>query len=348
AVDTGKLPGTPAAIANLYARILEGANGLPGVKAASLTWHVPLTFPGGGAPIHVPGKPDLPRHQSDTFINWVGPRFFDVMGTRLLSGREFNEGDGPTAESVGIISQLAVQRFFTGESPIGRHVVLHGKLIRIVGVAQNMKYQSLREDAAPELYIPYTQYAGHSPVTSSGLPSLTFILKMRPGAPSPNPVFRTLLHKLAPDVPLGMTYTMEEQVDNSVGRERLMASLSIFFGTLGLLLTSIGLYGILAYTVTRRTGEIGIRMALGARRGQVVWLVLRDALSYVLAGIAIGVVAILAGARVVSSLLYGMKPNDPGNLVTAIIILLFVTAFAAFLPSVRASRVDAAISLRRE
>ena len=114
------------------------------------------------------------------------------------------------------------------------------------------------------------------------------------------------------------------------------------------MLTSIGLYGILAYTVTRRTGEIGIRMALGARRGQVVWLVLRDALSYVLAGIAIGVVAVLAGARVVSSLLYGTQPNDPGNLVTAIIIFLLVSGLAAFLPSVGASRVDAAISLRRE
>jgi ABC-type antimicrobial peptide transport system permease subunit len=270
------------------------------------------------------------------------------MGTRLLSGREFNEGDSATAESVGIISQPAAQRFFPGGNPIGQHVLLQGHLIRIVGVAENMKYQSLREAAAPELYIPYTQYAGHSPVSSSGLPSLTFILKMRRGAPSPNPAFRTLLHKLAPHVPLGMTYTMEEQVDNSVSRERLMASLSIFFGSLGLLLTSIGLYGILAYTVTRRTGEIGIRMALGARRGQVVWLVLRDALSYVLAGIAIGAVAVLAGARVVSSLLYGMQPNDPGNLVTAIIIFLFVTALAAFLPSVRASRVDAVISLRRE
>jgi predicted permease len=327
---------------------LERANSLPGVKAASLTWHVPLTFPGGGGSIHIPGRPDLPRNESDTFINWVGPRFFDVIGTRLLSGREFNEADGPTAESVGILSQIAAQRFFHGENPIGQHVALQGNLIRIVGVAQNMKYQSLREDYAPELYLPYTQYAGHSPVTSSGLPSLTFILKMNPGAPSPSPVFRALLHKLAPDVPLGTTYTMEEQVENSVGRERLMASLSIFFGILGLLLTSIGLYGILAYTVTRRTGEIGIRMALGAGRGQVVWLVLRDILNYVLAGIAVGVVAVLAGARVVSSLLYGMQPNDPGNLVTAITILLFVTVLAAFLPSVRASRVDPAIALRQE
>jgi ABC-type antimicrobial peptide transport system permease subunit len=276
----------------------------------------------------------------------------------LLSGREFNEADSAAAESVGIISQLAAQRFFPGENPIGQHVVLHGKLIRIVGVAQNMKYQSLREAAAPELYTPYTQYYG--PIThaqplgpmqtgnTSGLPSLTFVLKMLPGAPSPNPAFRALLHKLAPDVPVGMMYTMEQQVDNSVGRERLMASLSTFFGTLGLLLTSIGLYGILAYTVTRRTGEIGIRMALGARRSDVIWLVLQGAIGYVLSGIVIGVASVLAGSRVVASLLYGIQPNDPGNLVATIVTILFVTTLAAFLPSLRASRVDPAISLRQE
>ncbi len=157
-----------------------------------------------------------------------------------------------------------------------------------------------------------------------------------------------MLHELAPDVPLGMTYTMEQQVDSSVGQERLMASLSIFFGTLALLLTSIGLYGILAYTVTRRTGEIGIRMALGAGRMQVIWLVLGGAMSYVLVGIVIGAVTVLATSRVAASLLYGIRPNDPGNLVTAIIALLFVAALAALFPSLRASRVDPAVSLREE
>jgi predicted permease len=159
-VDTDKLPGKASSVAALYGRILERANGLPGVKAASLMWYVPLSFPGWTEGLHVPEKPDLPERDNVTFLNWVGPRFFDAMGTRLLSGREFNEGDGATAESVGIISQLAAQRFFPGENPIGRHVLVHGNMIRIVGVAQNMKYQSLRETDAPELYLPYTQYAG--------------------------------------------------------------------------------------------------------------------------------------------------------------------------------------------
>jgi predicted permease len=311
------------------------------VKAASLLWLIPLSGGGWDENLHVPGKPDLPDRESDTLINVIGPRFFDVMQIRLLSGRQFDESDTASAEKVGIISRLSVERFFPGENPIGQHILLEGKPIRIVGVAENIKYLSLRAADSPELYLPYAQKA-------DGTPSFTFILRMRPGAPSPNQAFRAMLHVLAPDVPLGMAYTMEQQVDSSVGRERLMASLSIFFGALALLLTSIGLYGILAYTVTRRTGEIGIRMALGARRGHVIWLVLRGAMSYVFAGIVIGVVAARAASGVVASLLYGIRPNDSGNLTTAVLALLLVAAVAALFPSLRAGRVDPAVSLRQQ
>jgi predicted permease len=311
------------------------------VKAASLLWLVPLSGGGWDDNMHVPGKPDLPDRESDTLINVIGPHFFDVMQIRLLSGRQFDQRDTVATEKVGIISRLAAQRFFPGENPIGEHVALEGNSIRIVGIAENIKYLSLRDQDSPELYLSYTQKPEH-------VPSYTFILKMQPGAPSPNQAFRAMLHEVAPDVPLGMTYTMQQQVDSSVGLERLMASLSVFFGTLALLLTAVGLYGILAYTVALRTGEIGIRMALGARRGHVIWLVVRGAMSYVLAGIVIGAVVALAASHVVASLLYGVRPNDPGNLVTAVFVLLVAAALAALFPSLRASRVDPAVSLRQE
>src|SRR5579885_711865 len=340
-VDTDRQPDKGPALTALYSQSLKRANELPGVKAASLLWLVPLSGGGWDDNMHVPGKPDLPDRESDTLINVIGPHFFDVMQIRLLSGRQFDERDKAAAEKVGIISRLAAERFLPGENPIGQHVLLEGKAIRIIGVADNIKYLSLRNQDSPELYLPYTQKPDH-------VPSYTFILKMRPGAPSPYRAFRAMLHGLAPDVPLGMTYTMEQQVDSSVGQERLMASLSVFFGLLALLLTSIGLYGLLAYTVARRTGEIGIRMALGAGRMQVVWLMLRGAMSYVLAGLVIGAVAVLAASRVAASLVYGIRPNDPGNLVAAIVILLFVAALAALFPSLRASRIDPAVSLRQE
>lgn len=141
---------------------------------------------------------------------------------------------------------------------------------------------------------------------------------------------------------------MSEQADESLSRERMMASLSIFFGVLALLLTSVGLYGILAYAVARRTGEIGIRMALGARGHEVVWLVLRDTIGHLAAGITAGVVAVLALSRMIASLLYGIRPNDPGNLLLAVFALMLVGAAAAYIPARRASRIDPAVVLREE
>ena len=340
-VDTGKRPEKGPALAALYSRMLERANALPGVKAASLLWFVPLSGGGWDESLHVPGKADLPESESDTQINVVGPRFFDVMSTRLLSGRQFNEHDTAASERVGVISRTTAQRFFRGQNPVGQHVLLEGKLIRVIGVAEDVKYMSLRDRDKPGLYIPYTQKPGE-------MPSFTFILKMQPDAPSPNRAFRAMLRDIAPDVPLGRTYTMDQEVGSSVAREHLMASLSIFFGVLALVLTSIGLYGILAYNVSRRTGEIGIRMALGARRHNVIWLVLQGAMSYVLIGIIAGAIAVLAAARVVAGLLYGIQPDDPGNLAAAIIALLAVASIAALFPSLRACRVDPAVSLRQE
>ncbi len=342
-IDVDKRPEKGPALIDLYARILERANGLPDVKAASLLSHVPLTFPGWSEKVRVPGKGESPARESGAAMNWIGPRFFDALEIRVVAGRQFDEGDTAAAERVGIISELAAQRLFPREDPVDRHILLGGKAIRIVGVVEGIKYVNLRDKEPPELYIPYTQKADEKPSFT-----LTFIIKTHPGAPSPNPAFRALLHELAPDVPIGMTYTMEQQVDSSIGLERLMASLSIFFGVLALLLTAIGLYGILAYTVTRRTGEIGIRMALGAPRVNVIWLVVRSAIGCVLAGIIIGTVATLATSRVVASFLYDMQPNDPGNFVAAITALLLVAIFAALLPALRASRIDPSISLRQE
>lgn len=338
-LDTDKRPEKGAALAALYGRIVERANTIPGVETASLAAYVPLSNGGWDEVLRVPGKPNLPDNQADTDIDIVGPNFFDAMQTRLLAGRSFTGADTAASQQIGIISQTAAERFFHGQNPLGRYVLLEGKPIQVVGIAENLKYMSLRDDETPELYLPYTQH-------ESG--SFTILLRMKPGMPPPNAGFRSMLHGIAPDVPIGMVYTMEEQVDSSVGLERLMASLSVFFGTLALLLTSIGLYGVLAYTVTRRTGEIGIRVALGATRAHVIWLMLRTAMAYVLVGIVIGTIGVLAASKIVASMLYGIQPNDRINLFAAIFTLLTVAALAAFLPSLRASRIDPATALRQE
>ncbi|HEX4166845.1 MAG TPA: FtsX-like permease family protein, partial [Bryobacteraceae bacterium] len=339
-IDTDKRPEKGAALLSLYGRLIARLNTFRGVKAATPIWFMPLSDAQWDESPSIPGRSDLTEDQRDTYINLIGPRFFDAFEIPVLAGRGFTEGDTPVSERVGILNELAARRFFPKTNPIGEHIVL-GNPIRIIGIAGNIKYLNLREPEPPELYIPYTQKTGD-------IPSLTFALKTLPGAPSIYPAFRAVLHEIAPDVPIGITKTMQQQMDDSVGRERLMASLSIFFGTLALLLTAIGLYGILAYSVTRRTGEIGIRLALGARGHNVIWLVVREAMGHIVAGVVVGIGATIGASRLVASFLYGIEPNDPGNLFTAVFVLLLVAMAAAYLPALRASRLDPTVSLRQE
>jgi ABC-type antimicrobial peptide transport system permease subunit len=224
---------------------------------------------------------------------------------------------------------------------LGGFVKVEGAPVRIVGVVGNAKYENLREPEPPTLYFPYSQNTGN-------LPSLNVLINSSSGLTATYTAFRAALHDVAPDVPIGLVDTMQEHVDDSLGSERLMASLSVFFGVLALLLSAIGLYGILAYAVARRTGEIGVRMALGAQRRNVVSLVVREAIGQVTIGIAVGVIAVLATARLVASLLYGIRPNDPGNLLLAVAVFLLVAAAAAYLPARRASRLDPLLALREE
>lgn len=341
-IDSDKRPEKNAALANLYTRLLERVNSLPGVQAASVLWFTP---PSGGSgwdqsPV-IPGRTDLSEEQRDTDINLIGPRFFEALQIRLLAGRPFNASDTASSQKVGIINDLAAHRFFPHTDPVGAEIFLDGKPVRIVGIAGDIAYMSPRDPEPPELYLPYTQKA-------DGFPSLTFAIKTTPGFRGILPEFHQALHEIAPDIPIGIVKTMQEQVDDSVGTERLMASLSVFFGVLALLITSIGLHGVLAYTVTRRSGEIGIRMALGAARHNVIWLVLRETVGYVAAGIAMGVIGALATSKLIASFLYGVKPNDPGTLTLAIFALLLVAAAAAYIPAQRASRLDPTIALRQE
>lgn len=341
-VDTDKRPEKGAALSVLYSRILERANALPGIRKASILWSTPLSGMGWNDVLVVPGRNDLSDEQRLTWINLIGPRFFDVMEIPLLAGRQFQASDTASSEKVGILGELAARRLFLGKNPVGEHVNFEKTSIRIVGVAGNIKYRSLRDPDFAELYIPYTQKQ------DNGTPSFTFALKTAPGAPGVYSTFRSALHEIAPDVPVGFMQSMQKQLDDSIGRERLMSSLSLFFGALALLLTSVGLYGALAYDVTRRTGEIGIRMALGASTGNVVRLILQETALFVAAGMGIGVLAVLAFSRLVANLLYGIEPNDPRNIVVAVLLLLAVAVTAALLPALRASRLDPTVSLRQE
>ncbi len=340
-IDTDKLAAKDAALSNIYGQSLERVKTLPGVDAASLVWITPLSNGGWDDDMTAPGQPDIPEHDRDTYANAIGPRLFDTMGIPLLAGRQFNERDRANSEKVAILNQLAARRFFPNVNPIGRDIKFEGSLMRVVGIAGDIKYLNLRDATPPELYIPYTQKQGR-------IPSLTFAIKTGLNVDSLYPEFRAALHSVASDAPVSRVRMMEQQLADSIGQERMMASLSIFFGLLALLLTAIGLHGILAYAVIRRTGEIGIRMALGAARRNVAWLIVSETAGFVAAGVAIGVVAVLGLSKLAANLLYGVRPNDPGNLVLALVALIAIAIGSALAPTLRAVRLDPTKALRQE
>jgi len=338
-VVNSRPPRTGAAAATLFGRLAERARMLPGVEAATLVWPKPLTNSGWNDLATVPGRPDLAEDQRLVDINVVGAQYTRTWGVRLTAGRDFDAGDTATSEKVIMISENAARRFFPNGGALGRQIGVEKNVLRrIVGLVGDTKYRTLKDENGLVAYVPYTQSnnPGYVALRTSMPPRGVF------------PMFRQILREEAPGMPVGTVVSMRQQIDESLSTERLTAYLSVFIGVLALLLTSIGLYGILAYSVTRRTSEIGVRMALGARRTSVVWLVVRETMVHTVTGIAVGVAVVLRASNVVRSLLYDLKPNDPATIALAVGVLVLVCALAAALPARRAARLDPMQALREE
>jgi predicted permease len=244
-----------------------------------------------------------------------------------------------------MINETFAKKYFAGRNPVGRHIGMGldpgTKLdMEIIGVVKDIKYTSLRDDIPEQAYEPYLAETYTSGMTVYLRTTL-----------DPNQLFssvRAKVRDLDPALPIYAMRTTEEQITNSLSTERLIASLSAVFGFLATLLATIGLYGVMAYTVARRTREIGIRMALGAAQGKVVWMVMKEVLVLVGIGVGIGVPAALALTRLVRSQLFGIAPNDPSTLAMAAVGLAVIACAAGYIPAIRASRVDPILALRYE
>jgi predicted permease len=338
-VVNSRPPRTGTAAITLFNRLAERARMLPGVEAATVVWPKPLTNSGWNDFATVPGRSDLAEDQRLVDINVVGTQYTRTWGVRLAAGRDFDAGDTATSEKVIMISENAARRFFPDGGALGRQISIEKNVLRrIVGIVGDTKYRTLKDEIGLVAYVPYTQS------NNNGYVALR--TSIPPGGVLP--MFRQILRDEAPGMPVGTVVSMRQQIDESLSTERLTAYLSVFIGLLALLLTSIGLYGILAYSVMRRTSEIGVRVALGARRTSVVWLVVREAMVHTLTGIAVGVAVVLGASKVVRSLLYDLKPNDPATIAAAVGVLVFVCALAAALPARRAARLDPMQALREE
>ena len=326
-----------------YREGLERASGLPGVRVASMSSLGPMSGDDSTRPLFTPGFQARTRDDQVVHLNSIGTRYFETMGINLLRGREFTPADDANAPKVAILNDTAARFYFPGVDPLGQNVHMswdsQGPPLQVVGVVRDTKRQDLRQPAPRMLYLPFLQYYQ---------PYMTLEIRT---AGDPNAVASSVrqgFREINRDIPVSEIKTMQTQIDQGLVQERLVATLSSFFGLLALLLSAIGLYGTLSYAVTRRTSELGIRMALGARKGDVLWLVLREATVLVLCGAVAGLFAATAMNRLIASMLFGLTPSDPMALCIATSVLLAVALLAAWVPARRASKVDPMVALRYE
>jgi predicted permease len=290
---------------------------------------------------------DKPRGKKRTGA-WdlnVGQSFFETMGIPIVAGRAFLPTDTPGAPKVAVINEALAREFFPNENPIGKmfrgYYFMDKTPFEIVGVSADTRYNSLRQQPPATYYVLYSQL----PQTDG---QMTFEVRTRMEPTAIVPSLRKTVAAVDRNLPLMDVRTQAEQIDESIGQERLMAALTMSFGVLALVLACIGIYGLMAYTVARRTNEIGLRLALGAQRGQVMGMVLREALWLTAGGVIVGGAAALMVTRSLKSMLFGLSPNDPSTLVAATLMLLAAAVLAALLPARAAARVSPMLALRHD
>jgi predicted permease len=326
----------------LYAQLLERLQAIPGVHTAGLSQPALLSGSVSSTSIFRQGR-TYESGQVDSINRVVvSPSFFEAMQMPIVRGRGFTIHDDEKAPKVVMINETAAKKYFPGEDPLGQRfgtsLETSGQF-EIVGIVHDAKYNSLREPVPPTLYIDYMQ---------GRLSQATFELRTAADPMALVPSVRDAVRTVDPNLPVTNVSTQMEQIENRLQQERLFAQAYALFGSLALLLAAIGLFGLMSYNVARRTNEIGIRMALGARREDVVRLVMRESMLLVAIGIAIGLGAALASRRLVETLLFGLAPSDPRSIAAAIATMVAVSAIAGYLPARRASRVDAMVALRYE
>ena len=323
--------------------LVERLSKMPGVVSASASRMLPL---GGGLwdrGVQVEGYTFRPDESEAVGFNAVAPKYFATIGTPLLSGREFNERDTNTATKVAIVNESFARYFFGGQSPLGKRVTSVRATYEIVGVVKDAKYSSLRQETLKTMYIPILQREGDPPMNS------TYLVRVAGGDPMRlAPALGRLVREADPGLRFRAAQTYDELVDRSIATERIMATLGGFFGVLALIVACLGIFGLMAFQVSRRMHEIGLRMALGASRGGIVAMVLREVVVLLAAGCAIGGAAALTMTGLTRKMLFGVTPADPGVFAMAAAVLGAAALVAGWLPVWRAAAVDPMAALRHE
>ena len=341
----------PEKLYGLYEQLQQRLTQIPGVLSASLSGYSPLGGNNWNQRAYIEGHP--PDFQGPA-PSWdrVGPHYFETIGTRLLRGRAIEERDTPAAQHVAVINETFARKFFHNEDPIGQHLGLgdasHSGDYEVIGVVEDAKYQDTRGPAYATVFLPLLQTPAGEPSHDSSVYIHDIELRVVGTPASLEPAVRRALADIDPNLTVLGVVSFGEQVARNFNRERLVARLTELFGLLALTLACVGLYGVTSYSVARRISEIGLRMALGAERRNILGLVLRGAFTQVILGLAIGIPAALAGGRLLSAELYGVKSYDAVALGLAVVTLAACAFVAGFVPARRATKVDPMVALRYE
>ena len=326
--------------AELYQRIVERLAAIPGVESVGATNDLPFSGSRTGTSFDIEGRTADPAHPFYADSRNVSPDYLQTMRMRLLSGREFTSSDNRDAPGVAVVNEAFARKFFPSQNPIGQRVKHHDRILEIVGVIGDIKFDSLTKAGSPELYIPYLQ---------DDPPSWTFVaVRSRTDLPSLIRTVRKAVNEVAPDEPIYDVETMNDRLSYALGPQKLSSLLLAIFAGLALVLASVGIYGAISYWATQRTHEMGIRMALGASQREVMQLVIGQTLRLLVIGLVGGMLAAMLTTRALAGFLYGVGSYDPLTFVLIAILLGGVAVCAGYIPARRATMVDPMVVLRDE
>ncbi len=331
-----------------YNEMLSRVEALPGVKSASVTNWIPLVRQGDSIGVSIEGQPDPgPSQRPSVVTRVVGPQYFSTMGIQLLHGRQFEEQDRTDTPAVAVISETMARRHWPGEDPIGKRITPGSPTssdpnnwLTIVGVVKDVRQFELNAEPKPQMYLTYSQAGFFAPrhlIVSTNVEPLSLASTVR-----------GIVWEIDKDQPVSNVGTMEDTLSESIARQRFSMLLLGIFATVALVLAAVGIYGVMSYSVAQRRHEIGIRMALGAQRSDVLKLAVGQGLKLLVVGVAVGITAALILTGVMTSLLFGISATDPTTFITIPLVLISVGIVASYVPARRATRVDPMVALRHE